>query len=548
VSDNDIARLISEHEALRRIAMLVARGTPAAELFAAATEEVGKVLEVEVAHLNRYESDGSVTVVAAWSDAGQHLPPVGSRWIVGGDNLTTRILHTGRPARVDSYADATGPTGVAAREAGHRSAVATPIVVAGQLWGAMAVVSLGEQPLPAETEARLADFTDLLATAIASAETRADIARLADEQSALRRVATLVARGAPAQDLFGAVTAEVGHLLAVDFAGLGKYGSDCTVMFVANWSRPGAPGLPTSTSIGLGGHNLTTLVADTRRPARLDADHDKSGPIGELVSGLGVRSGVATPIIVEDRLWGVIVAGSTSQQPLPPDTEARLAAFTDLVATAIANAESRAELAASRARIVAAADDARRRIERDLHDGAQQRLVALGLELRAAQASIPAGLDQLGAELARIADGLARVQSGLRQIARGIHPAILAHGGLGPVLKTLARTSPLPVEVDVRCLERLPEQVEVAAYYVVSEALTNAAKHANASVVHVEVQAPDSALWLRVTDDGSGGADPARGSGLVGLKDRVETLGGTISIYSQRGAGTSLEVEIPLRS
>jgi signal transduction histidine kinase len=548
VSDDQVARLLSEHAALRRIAMLVARGTPPAELFAAATEEVGQVLGVEVAHLNRYDSDGSATVVAAWNEAGEHLPPVGSRWVVDGENLSTHILQTGRPARVDSYADATGPTGVAAREAGHRSAVATPIVVAGQVWGAMAVVSLGEQPLPPDTEARLADFTDLLATAIGGAETGADIARLADEQSALRRVATLVARGAPAQDLFSAVTAEVGRLLAVDFAGLGRYGPDRTVMFVANWSRPGAPGLPISTRIGLGGNNLTTLVADTRRPARLDADDDKSGPVGELVSEFGVRSGVATPIIVEDRLWGVIVAGSTSEQPLPPDTEARLAAFTDLVATAIANAESRAELAASRARIVAAADDARRRIERDLHDGAQQQLVALGLELRAAQASIPADLDQLHGELDRIADGLARVQNGLRAIARGIHPAILAHGGLGPVLKTLARRSPLPVEVDVRCLERLPEQVEVAAYYVVSEALTNAAKHANASVVHVEVQAPDSALRVRVSDDGVGGADPARGSGLVGLKDRVETLGGTISIHSQRGSGTSLEVEIPLRS
>jgi signal transduction histidine kinase len=255
---------------------------------------------------------------------------------------------------------------------------------------------------------------------------------------------------------------------------------------------------------------------------------------------------VATPIIVEDRLWGVIVAGSTSQQPLPPDTEARLAAFTDLVATAIANAESRAELAASRARIVAAADDARRRIERDLHDGAQQRLVALGLELRAAQASIPAGLDQLGGELARIADGLARVQSGLRQIARGIHPAILAEGGLERALKALARRSSVPVELDVRARVGLPERVEVATYYIAAEALTNAAKHADASVVRVAVEESERVLRLSISDDGDGGADPTRGSGLVGLKDRVQTLGGTIAVQSPPGAGTFVHVELPL--
>ena len=241
-----------------------------------------------------------------------------------------------------------------------------------------------------------------------------------------------------------------------------------------------------------------------------------------------------------------MVAKATVEQPLPRDAEARLTSFTDLLATAIANAESRAALDESRARIVAAADETRRRIERDLHDGAQQRLVLLGLELRAAQATVPPELGALDGELSRVAQGLASLQEWLREIARGIHPAILAEGGLGPALKTLARRSPTPVALDVRVEARLPERVEVATYYVVSEALTNAAKHAQASAVHVEVEAAEGVVRLWVRDDGVGGADPTKGSGLLGLKDRVETLGGTIAIDSRPGGGTAVHVELPV--
>jgi signal transduction histidine kinase len=260
-----------------------------------------------------------------------------------------------------------------------------------------------------------------------------------------------------------------------------------------------------------------------------------------------MRSGVGTPIIVQDHLWGVVVANSAGDDPLRPDTEHRLASFTDLVATAISNAQNLSELTASRARIVATADETRRRIERDLHDGAQQRLVSLGLTLRAAQTSVPPQLRQLEGELGRVAEGLASVQDDLREMARGIHPAILARGGLGPALKTLARRSTVPVELDVRAGPRLPERVEVAAYYVVAEALTNAAKHANCSVVQVNADADPAgrALRLSVRDDGAGGADPVRGSGLVGLKDRVEALGGTLTVDSPVGAGTSLHIELP---
>ncbi len=278
----------------------------------------------------------------------------------------------------------------------------------------------------------------------------------------------------------------------------------------------------------------------------MDSYADSSGALAASIRDARVRSGVGTPIIVQGRLWGVMSAGSFDEQPLAPGTEARLTSFTELVATAIANAESRSDLDASRARIVAASDEARRRIERDLHDGAQQRLVTLGLALAAAQTAVPPQLGELAGELADIAQGLASVLDELREMARGIHPAILAQGGLIPALKTLARRCPVPVELDMRAAARLPERVEVAAYYVVSEALTNTAKHAHASVVNVEVEAVEGTLRLCVRDDGAGGADPVRGSGLVGLKDRVEALGGTITIQSPAGAGTALRVELPL--
>jgi signal transduction histidine kinase len=242
----------------------------------------------------------------------------------------------------------------------------------------------------------------------------------------------------------------------------------------------------------------------------------------------------------------LITARARREQPLPAATEARLASFTELVATAIANAESRTDLAASRARIVAAADESRRRIERDLHDGTQQQLVSLMLKLRAAEATEPSEVGELRAQLARTAQGLAGVLEDLREISHGIHPAILSRGGLERALRALARRSAVPVELDLHAERRLPGPIEVAAYYVVSEALTNAAKHAQASVVNVELDTPDASLHLAIRDDGIGGADAGEGSGLVGLNDRIEALGGTLQLSSPTGNGTTLLVEIPL--
>jgi signal transduction histidine kinase len=238
--------------------------------------------------------------------------------------------------------------------------------------------------------------------------------------------------------------------------------------------------------------------------------------------------------------------GSSRSEPLPPDTEERIAEFAELVATAIAASTARADLIASRARIVAAADDARRRIERDLHDGAQQRLVSLGLKLRMAEDSVPAGLDDLRAEMSDAVTGLNEIAKELQEISRGIHPAILSSGGLGPALKALARRCTVPTALDIAIPRRLPDPVEITAYYVVAEALANAAKHAEASEVRVYAEATETTLRLRICDDGIGGADPNKGSGLMGLKDRTEVIGGRMRMTSVPGSGTSIDITIPL--
>jgi signal transduction histidine kinase len=375
---------------------------------------------------------------------------------------------------------------------------------------------------------------------------RDELRLLASEQAALRRVATLVARGESREKVFASVTEEVGQLLPVDYGALGRYEFDGALTYVAAWSGTGDPFPPVGTRVLLGGNNLSTIIFETGRPARLDRYAEASGPLAVAIREGGVRSAVATPVAVEGRLWGVMGVGSIVERRMPVDTEARLASFTELVATAIANAESRAALAASRARVVATADETRRRIERDLHDGIQQQLVSLMLELRATRAAEPAAVGKLTAQLAQTERGLGRALEELREISRGIHPAILSKGGLERALKSLARRSALSVELDMRTERRPPEQVEVAVYYVVSEALTNAAKHAQASVVHVNLETHNAILHVAIRDDGIGGADARRGSGLVGLSDRIEALGGKLEVTSPPGSGTTLRIQIPI--
>ena len=398
--------------------------------------------------------------------------------------------------------------------------------------------------LPADTEARLASFTELVATAIANTESRASLARLAEEQAALRRVATLVAQGVPPVEIFSAVSDEVAGLFRAQ-AGVLRFEHDGPAVVFVGVSK--TLELPVGTRWEFQPGMASAEVYRTGRSARVDAMDwsSASGTVAGAARRLGIVSTVGSPIVVEGRLWGAMNVASTDEL-LPFGMEGRLEKFTELLATAIANAESRSELAASRRRIVAASDQARRRIERDLHDGTQQRLVSLGLAARAAQADAAADRGDLRAELSRIAAGLADAVAELQEFSRGIHPAILSERGLGPALRTLARRSAVPVDLDVTTNARCPEPVEIAAYYVASEALANAMKHAQASRIEMSLTTRHGSLLLSIRDDGVGGADPARGSGLAGLADRVEALGGSIRLHSAAGAGTHITVDLPL--
>jgi signal transduction histidine kinase len=422
--------------------------------------------------------------------------------------------------------------------------VGAPIVVDQRLWGVMIASSTSDGWLPADAESRIAAFTELLATAIANAENRAGLARLAEEQAALRRVATLVARGAPPEEVFAAVVDEVGRVLPIDLASLGRYEPDGALSFVAAWGMAGEH-FPVGSRRALGGNNLGTIVFETGRSARIDNYADSaSGPIGVAAREAGINSSLATPITVEGRLWGVIAAGSIMKQPLPADTEARLASFTELVATAISNTEARTEVAASRARIVAATDDERRRVVRDLHDGAQQRLVHTIVTLKLAQRALQNEEEDAPALLTEALDHAEQATAELRELAHGILPAVLTQGGLRAGVDALASRMPVPVEIDVS-VGRLPTAVEATAYFVVAEALTNVAKHARAGRAEVTARIEDGTLAVQVRDDGVGGARPD-GSGLLGLADRLAALDGRLRIESPADGGTNVAAAIPL--
>ena len=543
----EFRRIAGEQAALRRVATLVAQGPAPEQVFAAVTEEAGRLLVADFATLVRYDNpEETITVVGTWTSNGAPVPiPVGGQLPLGGQNVTTLVYRTGQPARIDYADDVSGVIGqLATNEWGLRSSVGVPIGIEGRLWGAMVVAFTQAELPPADTEARLAGFTELVATAVANAQARGELRGFAEEQAALRRVATLVARAVPPEEVFAAVTAEAGRLLTADVAALTRYDPDGTEIVLGAWADTGAPPVAVGTRVALGGRDVSSLVFQTSRSARIDGYADATGPIAEVAREGGVRASAGVPISVAGRLWGVIVVSFTHEEVLPADTEARLVGFTELAATAVANAQAQAELAASRARIVAVGDAGRRRIERNLHDGAQQRLVTLVLQLREAQAA--AGTGELAQRLEGAVTEVAGVLEDLGEIARGLHPAVLTDSGLRPALRALARRSAVPVSLDVRVKGRLPEPVEVAAYYAVAEALTNMAKYADASAAEVEATADEGVLQVRVRDDGRGGADFGHGSGLAGLKDRIEALGGRIWLHSPPGAGTTVQIALPL--
>jgi signal transduction histidine kinase len=538
-------RLTDEQGALRRVATLVAKEAPPPELFAKVAEELANVFGDVDCSLFRDEGDGTATAVGLSGARGSSGVRVGTRLPVDGDGVIASVLREGRPCRIGEYSARAGAIAERGRELGIRSAVGCPIVVGGRIWGAMGAVRYAAEALPPETETRIGQFADLVATAVANAEARAEVGRLAEEQAALRRVATLVAAGASPEDAFAAVANEVRRLFAVELANMCRYEPDETFTVAAGTGAP-----PVGSRWPLVGKNVTTLVFETGRSVRMDSYAGATGPVTEEMHQLGIRkqgmrSAVGAPVIVEGKLWGMLGIGTTLEQPLPPDTEARLASFTELVATAIANAEARAEVAESRARIVAATDDERRRVVRDLHDGAQQRLVHTVVTLKMAQQAGHHGGQDVADLVSEALDNAQQAMAEVRELAHGILPGALTRGGLRAGVDELASRMPLPVDIDV-AVGRLPAAVEATAYFVIAEALTNVAKHAHARHAEVTAKIEHGMLAVHVRDDGVGGARPhGGGSGLIGLADRVAALDGELRVDSP-DRGTRVAAAIPL--
>jgi signal transduction histidine kinase len=551
----ELAQLADEQQALRRVATLVAEGAAPDHVFDAVRDEVARMFDLPNTILMRYDADGMATMVATHADS---IRPVGSRWPLDKQDTSSvaQVFWTARAARTPDLAEnARGPISEAALTEGARYGVGVPVIVDGALWGAVSVASPGPDPPPTEVERRLAEFTDLLAIAIANAEGRAELAasearsrELANEQAALRRVATLVAQGATPDELFSAVAKEVAGVIDAPVVGINRYEADGTYTIVGN---AGESSLWIGTRWPVADEGLTGMILATGRPSRQDDFIGIRGtahaPVQDALIGSWreTRSVVGVPIIVEGSIWGIMSAAAAPGALVPAGTEERLARFTELVATAVSNATARTDLLTSRARLVSAADESRRRLERDLHDGIQQWLVALALRARKA-ARLATDAELAANELSSLADDLVAVTDELREISRGIHPPILSDAGLDDALDALARRSAIRVDLDVAFQGRYDPTLEATVYYVAAESITNAVKHAQASTVTVHGGLRDGALELEIRDDGHGGADPRRGTGLIGLKDRVDTLGGTISLASPAGAGTTIRVSLPV--
>ena len=373
-------------------------------------------------------------------------------------------------------------------------------------------------------------------------EARADADRLAEEQAALRRVATLAARESSPSEVAAAVAKEVAGLLGVENVRMVRYEADATVTVVAEWGEPGAA-FPVGSRLPLGGKNIASQVLRTERPARIEYAQ-ATGAVGAYARSMGSRSAVGAPIVVDGRIWGVMVATSPEGGSLGADTESRLENFTELVATAIANTEARTEVAASRARIVAATDEERRRVVRDLHDGAQQSLVVTIMTLKQARQALEANDERASELVSKAIEQTEGANAELRELAHGILPAVLTHGGLRAGVDALASRMPVPVEHGVS-VGRLSAAVEATAYFVVAEALTNVAKHARAERVAVTARVEDGTLVVAVRDDGVGGARPD-GSGLLGLADRLAALDGQLRVESPADGGTLITTAIPI--
>jgi signal transduction histidine kinase len=537
-----LGRLAEEQAALRRVAELVAREPAPAEIFTAIAHEIGRLLGTDEMRMMRYDSDREAVVIGA-DGPRVDVFPVGSRWPLGAESVATHVFRTGQPARIDDYRTGSGRIVESARSMNIRAVVGTPILVRGQLWGTMLTGTFSDEPLPPDTESRLVQFTELMGTAIGNAEARAEVEQLADEQAALRRVATLVAEGASPAAVFDAVAAEIKRLFHADYVVVSRYepGAELTVLAhrgsSAHAVRPGM-------RICHDGDSVEAMVRGTERSARLENYEKSCGAIPELAGAGGVLVAVGAPIVVDGRLWGVVSTGWKWEQSPPADTEERMVQFAQLLDTAIANADTRDQLTASRARLLLAGDEARRRVVHDLHDGAQQRLVHTIVTLKFARRALQANdgrAESLMDEALRHAE---RGNSELRELAHGLLPAALTNGGLRGGIDTIVSRFNLPVHVDVSAA-RFPAEIEASAYFIVAEALTNIMKHARAGSAEVRVSDCDGVLKVEVRDDGVGGADPD-GHGLVGMSDRVATLGGLLTIESPVSGGTLVSAALPL--
>jgi signal transduction histidine kinase len=537
----EVERLADEQAALRRVATLVAQDAPPRELFHAVAREVGTLLGADFSGMIRYEDDATVTTVATWAAVGEH-PPIPSRWPTEAGDPTTMIAERGQPARVEDWTAVPGP--IAAfihEELGVSSSVGSPIEVDGRMWGGLAVHSKQRGPLPPDTESRLRNFTELVGTAIANANARAEVERLAEEQAALRRVATMVVRESSPEEIFAKVAEEVGLLLGVEAAAIHRYEPEGDATLVGTWGSM----LRVGTRFGLDGNSISSLVYRTQRPARFDDYEHVASTIATEVRKLGIRCAVGSPIMVSGRPWGAITAATSRAEPMPADAESRIAEFTELVATAISNVQARSDLAASRARLVAAGDEERRRVVRDLHDGAQQRLVHTVVTLKLARRALARDRERAAALVGEALQQAQTATDELRELAHGILPSVLAHGGLQAGVRALASRMSIPVAIDVS-VDRLPHAVEATAYFVVAEALTNVAKHSNADRATVRARIESGTLQLEVRDDGVGGAH-AHGTGLVGLSDRLAALDGSLRVECPADGGTVIAASIPVR-
>ncbi len=526
-------QLAQEQAALRRVAEIAARDAPTGEILAAVALGASTVTNVEYSGLFRHNPDGSSEIVALHGAPEGYF--VGMRAPGDGDGKVLGSLRSGQHARVDDLSSVPGSWPEIATRSGFTTGVGVPIFINGALWGAL--FAAGRQRLSAATEEQLTRFAELAGIAMSAAQARSAVRTLAETQAALGRVAGLVARGAALDEVFTAVATGASHLVEDVAAVLVQFDSDGSFIAVAAANSTLAVGFRSQPHEGA----LLSDLARTGSPAPLESFQRRPSTDAPPQPGIGPT--VAAPITVEGRLWGALTL-SRRQWPVPEDIDQRLRKFAELAGAAIANAQNKANLTASRARVVASADEARRRLQRDVHDTAQQRLVHTILTLKLARHAIATGRppDALVEEALFNAE---RASSELRDIVRGILPAALTRGGLRLGLESLIADLALRVDLQVTA-PRFSTGTEQTAYLIVAEALTNVVKHSQAQRAAVSVAMEGNTLLIEVRDDGIGGANPSRGTGLIGLADRVEAVDGVLTIASPPGVGTTLLVRLPV--